>query len=128
MRGETHAGHRFVLKHRKFARVTDLFSSIGKLVRGVESFSNVESSLSKGKRNREVESVQFLLKYMERILSDVRRSLHEFLETETHRVFQREFVAQTRVSEAQSELDRRAWERRNADIALCETELAVCTI
>ena len=65
---------------------------------------------------------------MERILSEVRRSLREFLETETHRVFLRDFVAQTRVSEAQSELDRRAWERRNADVALYETELAVCRI
>ena len=49
---------------------TDLFTSIGKSVsdtdllgigkrvRGVESFSNVERSLSKGKRNRELESVQ----------------------------------------------------------------------
>ena len=34
------------------------FSSIGKLVRCLESFSNVERSLSKGDRNRELESAQ----------------------------------------------------------------------
>ena len=30
-------------------------------------------------------------------------------------------TAQTRLSEAQAELDRRVWERRNADVALSET-------
>ena len=74
-----------------------------------------------------MESVQLLLKQTERILSEL-RSLNEFLETGTHRASQRDFVAQTTVSEAQSELDRRACVRRNAEIALYETELAVCRI
>ena len=39
--GETHAD-------------TDLFSSVGRPVRGVESFSNVEKPFSKGERNREL--------------------------------------------------------------------------
>ena len=42
----------------KLVRDTDLFSSSGKPVRGVESSSSVARSLSKGQRNRELESVQ----------------------------------------------------------------------
>ena len=51
----------------------------------------------------------------------VNRSRHEFLEKEAVRPFQGEFAAETRLSEAQSELDSREWERRNADIALYDT-------
>ena len=57
---------------------------------------------------------------MENILSE-QRSLHEFLKKEADRAFQGEFAAQTRLSEAQAEIARREWERRNADIALYET-------
>ena len=56
----------------------------------------------------------------EKVLSE-QRSLHEYLDKEAERAFQGDFAAQTRFSEAQAELDRREWERRNADIALHET-------
>ena len=104
----------------KLVRDTDFFSGVGKPVRGVESFSNVERSLSNGERNRELESVQLSQMEKEKILSE-RRSFHESLEKEADRAFQRDFVAQTRLSEAQAERDRNGWERRNADIALYET-------
>ena len=51
------------------------------LVGGVESFSDVERSLSKGKRNRELESVHFSQIEIEKILSEQRR-LHDYLEKE----------------------------------------------
>ena len=47
---------------------TDL-KSIGKPVRGVESFSSVERSLSKGERDREFESVQLSQLEEEKIVS-----------------------------------------------------------
>ena len=50
-----------------------------------------------------------------------RKNLQEFLEKKADRAFQGEFAAQTRLSEAQAELDRKEWLRRSADIALCET-------
>ena len=56
----------------------------------------------------------------EKILSEP-RSNHEYLDKKADRAFQGEFAAQTRLSEAQAELDRREWEWRNADIALYET-------
>ena len=55
----------------------------------------------------------------ERILSE-ERSFHDFLEKKADQVFQREFAAQTRLAEAQSELDRREWKMRKADISLFE--------
>ena len=56
----------------------------------------------------------------ERILSE-QRNIHSFLEKKADQAFRGECPAQTRLSEAQSELDRREWKTRNADIALCET-------
>ena len=53
----------------------------------------------------------------ERILSEQRDS-HDFLDRKADHGFQRDWAAQTRLTEAQSELDRREWEKRNADIAL----------
>ena len=50
-----------------------------------------------------------------------RRNLHEYLENEVERAFRRKCVAQKRLSEAEVEMDRRSWERRNSDIALYET-------
>ena len=57
-------------------RGTDLFASIGKPVRSVEPSSNVERSLSNGKRNRELESVQLSQMVIEKILSE-QKSLQE---------------------------------------------------
>ena len=68
--------------------------------------------------NRRVWNFLQLEKY--RILPE-RKSLHEDLEKEAERTFQGECAAQKRLSEAQVEVDRREWERRNADIALYET-------
>ena len=59
---------------RKLVRDMDLFSSIGKLVRGVDSLSNVERSLSKGTRNRELESVQLSQMEMEKIPSEEKKA------------------------------------------------------
>ena len=83
-------------------------------------FKNVEKSLSKGNRNRASESVKLLPTGKYRILPE-RKSLHEDLEKEAERTVQGECAAQKRLSEAQVEVDRGEWERRNADIALCET-------
>ena len=56
----------------------------------------------------------------ERILSE-RKNLHEYLDNEAERAFRGKCVAQRRLSEAEVEMDRRSWERRNSDIALYET-------
>ena len=68
---------------------------------------------------RELDSVQLSQMEKDRILSE-QKNLHEFLEKKTDPTFQGEFEAQTRLSEAQAELDRKEWLRRSADIALCE--------
>ena len=49
------------------------------------------------------------------------RDLRNFLERKPDQAFQGECVAQTKLSEAQSELDRREWKMQNADRALYET-------
>ena len=108
------------------ASCSQTHSSTEKSVRKVESFSSAEpfssfgKPLSKGKRVRDLESVQDSQMERERILS-AQRGIHDFLGMEADHGFQGECAAQTRLSEAQSELDRREWERRNADLALCET-------
>ena len=56
----------------------------------------------------------------DRILSE-QKNLHEFPEKKVDRAFQGKFAAQTRLSDAQAELDRKEWWRRSADIALYET-------
>ena len=86
---------------------TDLRSK-GKYLRGVESFSSVERSLSKGKRDREFESLQLSQMDKEKILS-AQRSLHEYLEKKAERAFK------------ESLQFRREWEMRHADITLYET-------
>ena len=60
-------------------RDTDPFSNIGKPVQDVESFSSFQRSLLKGKRNRELESVQDSQIEKVRMLSR-QKGLHEFLE------------------------------------------------
>ena len=73
-----------------------------------------------GERDREFEIVQLSQMEKEKILSE-QRSFHEYLEKGAERAFQGKFEAQKRLSEAQAEIDSREWERRNADVALCET-------
>ena len=67
-----------------------------------------------------MESVQDSQMGRERILSE-QRNVHDFFEKKADHAFQGELAAQTRLSEAQSELDRREWTMCNADVALCET-------
>ena len=52
----------------------------------------------------------------ERILSQ-QRDIYVFLGKKADHAFQGECAAQTRLSEAQAELDRRAWRTQNADNA-----------
>ena len=59
-------------------------------MRDAAPFSSFEKPLSKGKRNRELDSVHLSQMEMDRILSE-QKNLHEFLG---------EFAAQTRLSEA----------------------------
>ena len=56
----------------------------------------------------------------ERILSE-QRDVHDVLERKADHAFHIEYAAQTRFSEAQSELDRREWRLQNAGIAHDET-------
>ena len=56
----------------------------------------------------------------ETILSE-QRDLHNFLERKADQAFQGECAAQTKLSEAQSELDRREWKMQNCDRALYDT-------
>ena len=53
------------------------------------------------------------------------RDTHEFLEKKADHAFQIKCAAQTRLSEAQSELDRREWRMQNADVALDETNMQI---
>ena len=87
-------------------------------MRGVESFSIVERSMWKSKRNRELESVQD--SQMERILSQ-QKNIHDFLEKKKLiELFKENLRLRQRLSEAHAELDRREWRMRNADIVLYE--------
>ena len=80
-------------------------------MRGVETFSR-RSSLSRGKRDRDLERVQILYE---------KRDLHAYREKKAERAFQGS-AAQTRLSGADAEMDRRNWEKGNAaDIAFYET-------
>ena len=88
-------------------------------MRDVESFSRFERPLLQAKRNRELESVCNFLPRKE--FCPHRNCVHEFLEKKPDQAYQGEFAAQTRLSEAQAESDRRECEMRNADIALYET-------
>ena len=94
--------------------------SCGKLQRSDESSSNVERSLMRGKRDRDFGSVSSSQHDWERILSE-RKKLHEYLEKEAERGLQGECTAQRRFPEAEVEMDRKSWERRNSDIAPNET-------
>ena len=97
-------------------------SSMEKSRWDVEPFSSFGKPLSKGKRNRDLESVQDSLRERERFLSE-QRDIHDFPEKKADRAFQGECAAQTRLSEVQFELDRREWRMHNADIALYEIDM-----
>ena len=90
--------------------------------RDVEQLSSFGKPLSKGKRNRDLESVQGSQIERERILSE-QKNIHDLLERKVDHGFQGECAAQTRLYEAQSELDRGEWRKQNADIALYETDM-----
>ena len=82
-------------------------------MRGNESFSSVERSLSRGKRDRDLESAQTLSE---------RRNLQAYLEKKAELACQGECAAHKRLSEAEAEMDKRnCWKQRNADRALYET-------
>ena len=74
----------------------DRWSSTEKLVRGNASIASVEGDLSRGKRDRDLESVQ--------TLSD-RRILHVYLEQKAELVVQGECAAQRRLSEAEADMN-----------------------
>ena len=73
---------------------------------------SVERTLSRGKRDRNLESVQSLSE---------RQNLHVYLEQKAELAVQGECAAQQNLSEAGADMDIRHWERRNSDIALFET-------
>ena len=98
-------------------RDVDPFSSVEKSSWDVEPFSSFGKPLSKGKDIENWRECNILKWKRERILSE-QRNTHDILEQKADQAFQGEFVVQTRLSEAQSELDRRGWRMRNADIAL----------
>ena len=81
-------------------------------MRGNASNASVEGTLSRGERDRDLESVQTLIK---------RRNLHVYLEQKAVLAVQRECAAQRRQSEAETDMDIRNWEQRNSDIAICKT-------
>ena len=81
-------------------------------MRGSESISSVEGTLSRGKRDRDLESVQTLSE---------RRNLHAHLEQKAELAVQGECAAQRRLSEAEAEMNIRNWEQRNSDVAVYET-------
>ena len=83
-----------------------------KLVRGNESISSVEGTLSRGKRNRDLESAQTLSE---------RRNLHVYLEQKADLAVQGQRAPQKILSEAEAEMDIINWGKRNSDIAHCET-------
>ena len=81
-------------------------------MRGNASNASVERTLSRGKRDRDLESVVAL---------SGRPNLHVYLEQKVELAVQGECEAQRRLSEAEADMDIRNWEERNSDIALCET-------
>ena len=78
-------------------------------MRGNESISSVEGTLSRGKRDRDLESAQTLSEW---------RNLHAYFEQEVELAVQGKGVAQKKLSEAEAEMDKRNWDQRDADIAL----------
>ena len=80
----------------------DMWSSTKKLVRSNQSIANVEGTLSREKRDRDLESVQ---------TPSERRNLHVYLEQKGELAVRRGCAAQRRLSEAEADMDIRNWEQ-----------------
>ena len=89
-----------------------MWARTGKLVRGSASNASVEGILSKGKRDRDQESVQTLSE---------RRNLHVYIEQKAEMAVQGEGAAHRRLSQAEADMGIRNRKQRNSDMALCET-------
>ena len=50
------------------------------------------------------------------------QNLDDYLGREARRAFQCECMAQRGLSETEAEMDRKSWEMRNSDMALCEIQ------
>ena len=85
-------------------------------MRGNESISSVDGTLSSGKRDRDQESAETLSEW---------RNFHAYFEQEAELAVQGKCVAQKRLSEAEAEaeMDKRNWDQRDADIVLHVTNL-----
>ena len=79
-------------------------------------------SRSRIEKSRDSGSVQRSQMEREKSLSE-QRDLHNFLARRADQAFRGECAAQTRLSEAQSELDRREWKMQSADAALHESSI-----
>ena len=79
-----------------------------KLVRGNEFVADVEESVSRRKRDLDLNIVQTLLD---------RQNLHEFLERKAESARRGESAAQKRLPEAEADLEIRRWEQKNSEIA-----------
>ena len=88
-------------------------SSIEKSRRDMNQRASIETSMTR-KSSRDSGSVQGSQQERETILSE-QRDLHNFLERKADQAFQGECAAQTKLSEAPSELDRREWKMQNVD-------------
>ena len=73
----------------------DMWSRTGKLVRGDASSASVEGTLSRGKRDRDLESVQTLSE---------RQNLHVYLEQKAELSVQGECAARRRLSETEADM------------------------
>ena len=73
----------------------DTWSSTRKLVRGIESLPSVEGTLSRGKRDQDLEGLQSLSE---------RKNLHVYLEQKAELAVQGECQAQKRLSEAEAQI------------------------
>ena len=92
----------------------DTWSSTRKLMRGNESLSSVEGTLSRGKRDQDLEGLQTLSE---------RRNLHVYLEQKAEWAVQGECQAQKKTIWGWStNLTKRNWEQRCSDTALYETD------
>ena len=94
-------------------------SSIEKSRRDLNQRTSIETSMTR-KSSRDSGSVQGSQQERETVLSE-QRDLHNFLERKADQAFQGECAAQTKLSQAQSELDRRERKMQNADRALYDT-------
>ena len=87
----------------------DMLARTRKPVRGNVSNVSVEETLSKGKRDRDLESVQTLSE---------RHILQVYLEQKAEMAVRGECAAQRRLSEAEADMDIINWEQGNSDMAL----------